>query len=49
MPLGRRLPSPIESSRYPHVRHLPGHRPHQIDNVGVDAPAVLARAVLANA
>jgi len=48
MPLGRRLPGSIESRRYPHVRHLPGHRPHQIDDIGVDAPAVLTRAVLAH-
>jgi hypothetical protein len=40
MPLGRRLPGPIESGRDPHVRHLSGHRPHQIDDIGVDTPAV---------
>src|SRR5271165_418367 len=49
MPLGRRLPSSIESGRNPLVRHLPGHRPDQIDNVGIDAPAVLTLAVLAHA
>ena len=48
MPLGRRLPGPIESGRNPHVRHLPGHRPHQIDDFGVDTPAMLTRAVLAH-
>src|SRR5690348_13432523 len=48
MPLSRHLPGPIESSRNAHVRHLSGHRTHQIDNIGVDAPAVLARAVLAH-
>src|SRR5271157_2029241 len=41
MPLGRRLPGPIESGRDPHVRHLSGHRPHQIDDIGVGTPAVL--------
>ena len=46
MPFGRRLPGPIQSGRDPHVRHLSGHRPHQIDDIGVDTPAVLPRAVL---
>jgi len=48
MSLSCRLPDPVESSRNTHVRHLPGHRPHQIDNIGVDTSAVLARAVLAH-
>ena len=46
IPLPRRLSRAIESSCNPHVRHLPGHRPHQLHNVGVDAPACSSRRFL---
>ena len=49
VPLGRRHPGPIEGGRNPHVGHLPGHRAHEGDDIGIHDPPMLSRTVLAHA
>src|SRR5208282_2041138 len=47
--LAGRRSAPVEYGGDRWVRHLSRHRPHQLDDVGVHAPAMLSRAVLAHA
>ena len=49
IPLPRRLSRAVQSGCDRHVRHLPGHCPHQLHNIDVHAPAMLSRTVLAYA
>src|ERR1700722_7107505 len=46
--LSRRLSHAVQGGGNRHVRHLPSHGPHQLNNIGVDAPAMLSRTVLAH-
>ena len=42
--LARRLSHAVQGGGNRHVRHLPSHGPHQLNNIGVDAPAMLSTA-----